>query len=399
MSMTDNESNRSYVLDGCEFVVMAPNSWSGQWMNRQQLFSRIGRYSKVIYSQGIPFSWELSGASQLFGNIKSYFKDDNNVTVDFPSSLLIRIGKIPVLNKFVLKLHSKNLVMQSNKTRVLYIFHPMFAEYIDTIDHDILVYHPYDDFSKQGVMSEQSVVEEALLINQADIVITPSLSLTQNLKVEYNREDIHTINNGVDFDAFSTGNINTQATEISSLAKPRICYIGSINIKVDLDLLYLLSNEYEHASIILIGNVGFLGQKKSVFDKLKQQKNVYFLGSKPHTELPAYAKAMDCLLMCYDTSPKLWAKYSYPLKLNEYLATRVPVVSCELSSVEGLEELVDVAYTNEEWVSSVRNILEGKYSKINAGYEYAAKQDWSNRVDAIVELLKCKLNEHKLSRH
>lgn len=397
MSMMVNEHDRSHVLGSCEFVVLAPNNWFGQWMNRQQLFSRIGQYSKVTYSQGIPFSWEVSSAFQLFSNIWSYSREDSNVQVDVPSSLLVRVKKVDLLEKIALKIHSANLVMQPSKTRVLYIFHPMFAEYVDTIEHDILVYHPYDDFSKQGEMGPQSEIGEKRLIGQANEIITPSIDLTHNLKEKYHREDIHTVNNGVDFEAFSSNKIGFHPTDILSIVKPRIGYIGSINVKVDLDLLYLLSNKFEHASFILVGAVGFLGKKKSVFDKLKQQKNVFFLGSKPHTELPAYARAMDCLLMCYDNSPELWAKYAYPLKLNEYLAARVPVVSCELSSVEGLDELVDVAYTKEEWISAVRNILEGNYSKINSGYEYAAKQDWSNRVNAIVALLKSKLNKQKSS--
>lgn len=392
MSIMINEHTGSHYLSSCEFVVLAPNNWFGQWMNRQQLFSRIGRYSKVTYSQGIPFSWEVSSASQLFSNIWGYYREDSNVQVNVPSSLLVRVKKIAALEKIALKMHSSKLVMQTNKTRVLYIFHPMFAEYIDTIEHDILVYHPYDDFSKQGEMGLQSEMGEERLIRQANVVITPSIVNTQNLILKYSREDIHTVNNGVDFEAFSTGGISGYSSDILNASKPRIGYIGSINIKVDLDLLYLLSNKFEHASIILIGNVAFLGKKKSVFDKLKQQKNVFFLGPKPHTELPAYARAMDCLLMCYDTSPELWAKYSYPLKLNEYLAVRVPIVSCELSSVPDLNELVDVACTNEEWISSVSNILEGNYSKINSGYEYASKQDWSNRVEQISELLEQNTN-------
>ena len=380
---------KSSILNSCEFVVMAPNSWFGQWMNRQQLFSRIGVYSKVIYSKGLPYTWELKKYSSVLSSPIGGVELDSNVLVDEPSSLLVRWKKYPLFERLVLKLHIWQLLsrLDDNKYRILYIFHPNYIDYVDLIPHDILVYHPYDDFLKQGDSNKDIKIIESKLIAKADMVFAPSVGITENLKKRYNRQNIQTILNGVDFSSFSSAQKNSTHTEIEKIKRPRIGYIGSINKKVDFELLCLLSEKFSFASIILVGPLGNMGEKQEAFEQLCRRKNVHILGERHYSELPSIASGMDCHLLCYDTSPKLWAKYSYPLKLNECLATKIPTVSCDLPSIEGLASMVDVAFSPEDWIKSINRILAGDNAKTEKGYEYASKQDWSNRVDLVAGLI------------
>ena len=39
-------------------VALSPNAWDGQWVNRQQLLSRIGISHMVLYSSGAFATWE-----------------------------------------------------------------------------------------------------------------------------------------------------------------------------------------------------------------------------------------------------------------------------------------------------------------------------------------------------
>ncbi|MDX2367600.1 MAG: hypothetical protein QNK36_04230 [Colwellia sp.] len=372
-----------------EFFVLAPNDWNGQRMNRQQLFSRVAQYSPVVYSKGLKHSWELGKKSLLLANPISRFEEYEDVLVDQPSSLLVRIKKWKLYDRIVLRIHAYHLARKKDnkKKSVLYIFHPQFVDYVRTFEYDILVYHPFDDFSKQGEVSISFIADESYLVQNADLVITPSLGVTNNLKDKYQRSDIKTVHNGVDYHAFAQYAKQNQDLPPQNNKHKRVGYVGSINQKVDIDLLIFLACNFPEVSFEFVGPVGSMGNKASAFEELSKMANVKLHGSKPYQELPKITAEFDCLLMCYDTSDKLWAGLAYPLKLNEYLAVKVPVISCDLPSVPFLNTLVDVASTHDSWAQCLTEIFAGNYSKQNFGFEYASDQDWDARVAEIATLL------------
>ncbi|MBN7820375.1 glycosyltransferase [Bowmanella yangjiangensis] len=367
-----------------DIIAIAPNIWTSQWMNRQQLMSRIGGYTKVVYSSGLPFNWQRRLPGDLFYIPTGKFEKMDNVWVDTPPGWMIRTPRLPRLERFVLAQHAERLQKNlSNKPRLLYVFHPMFASYLDHITVDKLVYHPYDDFAKQGTFSPEMAQQEARLMAEADLVITPSQGVSEELAKRYGRDNVETVHNGVDFEAFSQpSNSSIKLNEGQNIA-----YLGSINVKVDIPLLLEISRQLPSTFIHLVGPVGVMGDKQRDFEQLKQRHNVILHGPVSHQALPGIAQQMDCLLMCYDTSPTLWARHAYPLKLNEYLATKRPVVSCPLPSVPDLSRLLSVAQTPAEWVDAIQEILVGQYQKLDTGFSYAQRQDWNSRVEQIGHLL------------
>lgn len=380
-----NRDDLPMKLEQLDFIVLAPNDWSGQWMNRQQIFSRVGLFANVVYSSGLSYVWENRSLCGFLKQVRSESKHEDNVTVLKPSTLLFRWDKFPLYNTFSMKKFatSLNKKTQPNRKRVLYIFHPRYAHYIEFIQHDILVYHPFDDFSKQGTFSQTAKEAEQTLMERADLVITPSTGVSQALSRKYSRPQVETVNNGVDFESFSAAQRNNKAN-----TKCKVGYIGSINVKVDIAVLLHLVKSLPEISLELVGPIGLMAYKQPLFDELCLQKNVNFWGSKHYSELPTIMANMDCLLMCYDTSPDLWAKHAYPLKLNEYLATRRPVVSCPLLSVPGIDEYLDIAEEPDDWVRHVkRSLADPDRKKIEMGFQYAAKQDWLSRVEQIANLL------------
>ena len=373
------------------FFVLAPNPWKSQWMNRQQICSRLTQYGDVHYSTGCKYSWDLAAKSDLFSQPKSSWHEMNGVKVFFPSSLWVRIPKIGFFDNLIKSQFSKaftngqSKVSASTRQAVNYVFHPEYADYLSSMPEGILVYHPYDNFSKQGTFTQQMRDKEQWLMENADLVITPSKGVSLALSQDYKRDQVETVHNGVDFAAFSA----CAADEpLSQREKKRVAYVGSINVKVDIAVLLHLLKNMPDTEFVMVGPVGVMADKQSLFDELKQCPNVTFMGPQSHLDLPAISASMDCLLMCYDTSPALWAEHAYPLKLNEYLAVKKPVVSCPLPSVPGIADYLDVASTPDEWLASVSNALNTPdREKIEAGYAYAQHQDWQNRAEQIFQLI------------
>ena len=96
----------------------------------------------------------------------------------------------------------------------------------------------------------------------------------------------------------------------------------------DVDLMIDVAKRFPEASIVLLGKVTM------DLSRLTSLPNVHLLGRKPFADLPAYAKAFDVALLPFPiTEVTLNAN---PLKVREYLAAGLPVVSTRIPEVEVL---------------------------------------------------------------
>jgi len=376
-------------LENKSFVVFAPNDWDGQWMNRQQLFSRIGLAHDVIYSTGAFHSWEVGSTSYKKAKLKACSIIDHAVRVFSPSKLHVRQKKIIAVDQYVLRRFSHSLLhhLGLNKTDVLYLFHPSYLDYIDAVPHSCLVYHAYDDLSKQGGYDGYIENKEKQLLAKADLVFASS-RLIQNRLIDISgREDVVFIPNGVDFDCFSDNSVS-EPTDICSIPHPRIGYVGAINRKVDLGLLMYMAENLSGCSFVMVGPIGQIDSAdERLLDKLKDCKNVYFLGSKAPDEISAYMHHCDINTMIYKSDQNLWASSGYPLKLHEYLAVGKPVISADIESVREFGDVVIIPDSKSAWLGAIRSCLDESNTskKTDAKRKVAMQNTWDNRVEALLE--------------
>src|SRR5262249_57257775 len=82
------------------------------------------------------------------------------------------------------------------------------------------------------------------------------------------------------------------------------------------------------------GWVVLLGSSAPDMSPREGARNVHSLGRKPYADLPRYAKAFDVALMPFEVNELTLA--SNPLKVREYLAAGLPVVSTAIPEVERL---------------------------------------------------------------
>jgi len=77
-----------------------------------------------------------------------------------------------------------------------------------------------------------------------------------------------------------------------------------------------------------------IGNSTTDMKSIEGARNIRFLGRKPYADLPRYAKAFDVALMPFKVNELTLA--SNPLKVREYLAAGLPVVSTAIPEVERL---------------------------------------------------------------
>src|SRR5205807_6349958 len=162
----------------------------------------------------------------------------------------------------------------------------------------------------------------------ADVVICSSEKLRLD-KARANPNS-HLVQHGVDIEHFAKAfdPKTTVPDEMKGLPGPVIGFWGLIADWVDLRLVRHVADAFSGGSVVL------LGSSTTDMSALDGARNVHFLGRRPYADLPRYAKAFDVALMPFKVNELTLA--ANPLKVREYLAAGLPVVSTAIPEVERL---------------------------------------------------------------
>jgi hypothetical protein len=106
--------------------------------------------------------------------------------------------------------------------------------------------------------------------------------------------------------------------------------------------------------------------------------NVHFTGPVPYDQLPALVSGLSVLLLPYQ-SDALGQSLS-PLKLREYLATGLPVISSPLHDAQAYASLIRFAEGSDAWCRALRDaLLEAPEDRLANVRQALAGQDWSDK--------------------
>ncbi|MFD1149060.1 glycosyltransferase [Saccharothrix hoggarensis] len=190
---------------------------------------------------------------------------------------------------------------------------------------------------------------EHRLLAHADHVVYVSHSLMDE-ELPRTGSRAHFLDHGVDVDHFTARPEAERPDDVRSIPGPRIGFFGALDdFVVDFDLLERVAAELPDASLVLIGDATHPMER---FDKYP---NVHWLGFQPYSRIPAYGSAFDVAIMPWQDND--WIKRSNPIKLKEYLALGLPVVSTDFAELAAYTDRVRVATTHTAFVEAVRETL------------------------------------------
>jgi glycosyltransferase involved in cell wall biosynthesis len=89
---------------------------------------------------------------------------------------------------------------------------------------------------------------------------------------------------------------------------------------------------------------------------LEPLDNVYFLGTKPHDQLPQYSQHWDVSLLPFILNEQIIA--SNPLKLREYMAAGRPIVSIDFPQIQQYSQFIEVADGAEEFAQALKRCVQ-----------------------------------------
>jgi len=280
------------------------------------------------------------------------------------------------------------------KNPILLSFLPNMVDLVSAFGEKLLIYYCTDDFSEfENYAAERLVEMEKSLIQKADLTFCVSRRLLEKRKSM--ARHIYLMPHGVDYAHFAKSwrQPQTLPADIAGLNRPILGFWGELNESLDYELLRDLAKSRPTWSIVLLGSASVAGSKRLPI--IKDLSNVYLLGSKDFFVLPQYAAYFDVALL-----PKNMSELSLnmnPLKLREYLAAGVPVVSTPLPEVLPYSDVVKFATTSEELIDRVEEWLKEDRKKLAPVLSHrVANESWDSKVeeisDIIEEALKVKEN-------
>lgn len=282
------------------------------------------------------------------------------------------------ISKLINKL---SLFNQSNESRTLvWSYFPMYSNYFeyfnnfsvaktinifDTVDN--WIEHPNFTNYKERLKNNYEIISK-----ESNFIFTVSKDLLNIFPDAKNKEWIP---NGVDISHFEKKADKTMI----HVGHPIIGYVGTIEKRLDFELIKYLSHKNLDKSIVLIGPVW----KNAQVDKLKSQNNIHFLGRKSYSELPYYINEFDVCIIPHKIDK--FTKSMNPLKLYEYLACGKPIVTTNVSGIDKFQELIYTAKTKEEFNEKINQALkEDSKEKIESRKNAVKNENWKNRVNQML---------------
>jgi len=239
-----------------------------------------------------------------------------------------------------------------------------------------IVYRAADDYSAFAASPRSLRNVEKEIVRRADIVFAVSHAVYKRFRC-LRKEGVYYLSNGVDLNRFTT--IQPCPPEYQTLNHPIAVYVGNIQNRIDYDLLLETARHRDDVSFVLIG------QARVPLKKLTQLLNVWFLGTRSPDVIPAYLQHADVGLIPFVRSPLTDAVN--PLKMYEYMASGLPVISTDLAEVRASHAPVTIIHDAASFSNALDAAFEGHDADPSQYRAYAAQNSWNARCVEVDKIL------------
>lgn len=375
-------------------LAFAPNTWRGQWVNRQYLLSRLAKTRAVVYSTGAWFAWQRGAADWRAAPYRGGLALDAGVQVETAPRWILRHAGFQAWDRLALKLHARWLQRQVSPGGSAYLcmlFHPQFEPYLEHLQAGAVAYHAYDLFEATPGWTDAHEASERRLLARADVVTTVSAQIADRLRAK-GAKAVHVIPNGVDcalFDAARTLGV-APPDDLACIPMPRLGYVGSLHPQVDYGLIADIAERRPDWHVVLIGDspAHIEPRAAAALARCRELANVHLLGGRARLEVPAYLLHMSVNLMPYRLANDTWVMAGHPLKLYEYLASGRPVVAAALPTLDDERHLLRIASGVDAWIDAIDQALVSD-DPHQADQRLAAARinGWDQRADSLEGLI------------
>jgi glycosyltransferase involved in cell wall biosynthesis len=371
------------VLHGRDMLCFG-HDWTGDPLSKTHLMRLFARDNRVLWINSIGYRTPQASARDVrraLNKLKSFTEPvkevEKNIFVLNPLAIpAYGMPGMRIVNRELLRLQIFRAMRRLGFQRpVNWVFNPTASVVAGSLREDLLVYYCVDEFTAFSDAGTRSMVElEDQLIRKADLVVVSAKRLLDSKGGKNPRTVL--VRHGVDYDHFRKAlSPETKVPdEIAKLPRPIIGYFGLMAADwIDIDLLEHVARHFSGGSLVLLGKV------TTDVSRLTALPNVHLLGRKPFAELPAYSKGFDVAILPFPISEV--TLNANPLKVREYLAAGLPVVSTKIPEVEVLG-LAHLAEGKEGFVRAIEKALTDPGPKAQRS-DAMKKESWEGRVEEV----------------
>lgn len=235
-------------------------------------------------------------------------------------------------------------------TPVIMVTIPTAWDVVAPLPRSALIFNRSDKHSAFGEVDSDVIgALETRLLQQSDSVLYVSHALMDEDHPLVGPR-AHFLDHGVDLEHFT--HRQDLPHDLDGVSRPIIGFFGGIDdYVVDLDLLEKTAKGFPDASVVLIGDA------TCPVDRLAALPNVHLLGSRPYAQIPAYGSSFDVALMPWLDNE--WIEACNPIKVKEYLALGLPVVSMWYAEAERYRNVMYTCRSHEEFLEAIARVLAG----------------------------------------
>ena len=263
----------------------------------------------------------------------------------------------------------------------VWTFAPDVAFLAGQFDEERFVYYCVDEYAEFKGFDDQAIrVLEQRLLSCADVIITSSEALYDAKRRLH--ANTHLVRHGVEHDHFSAALRPglSRPPELRNVTGPIIGFFGLVHNWIDVPLLIELARRLSDTQLVLIGEV-FVDVRE-----LRALPNVHLLGRKPYADLPAFCASFDVAILPFKCNS--FTRYINPIKLREYLAAGLPVVSTAVPEASLYVPEVTIASTVDAFVDGCREAMRCSTPADRARRSQSISNErWEHVVDRLGDIV------------
>lgn len=232
-------------------------------------------------------------------------------------------------------------------------------------------------FAKHTEAAEKAFMS---LARQADLTLYTAPGLEKIAK-RYNPDAVY-FPNAVNYELFSE--TAPCPPEYKHEHRPIVLYVGAIDRWFDWGCLCRAAKKLPELAFYVIGPKAKIPAEAMGLD------NFHFLGPRPYLQLPAYMQyaRIGIIPFAVKSFPELVHSIN-PLKLYEYMAAGLPVVSTRWETLEDLASSALLADSEDEFIQLLGRVAEQDAERppLKDSQSFAMKFSWRKQAELLLQIL------------
>jgi glycosyltransferase involved in cell wall biosynthesis len=387
-------------MDDRSYLIYAPTAWEGSRQLTHYLAEALAARHRVLYvdpplSPLGPLRYGLSASTwpRLRAIARRRVRDAGPLRVFGPLALPpVRHPRMRTLSLPLLRPQIAHAVRSAGLERPIVLAAHWFPELTgvakESLRVGVIMDHATAGAGLMGLDPVEVEAEKAALCRSTDMRLATSGALRELLAEQGFASELVPAG----FPAALAGAFDraTEPPEYTGLARPLLGYTGSIDDRLDFELIAKLADRFGHGSLVFVGSVSPRLSPEG-HAALRSRANIHLLGTRTQARLPAYIRHLDVALMPYRDCE--FTRYQSPIKVWEYLYAGPPIVGVGSDALRGYPPpLVSYAENHDEALSMAERGLASPLAGREERRRFALANTWEHRARQLDELVDRRLS-------